>query len=97
MALWPVGPQRLLSLHNRVPLGSYPYNISKFKYYKDVGYKTFTKLLNGIVLPVFDYGSSVWGTACVKTPDLILNKAVDIICVCTSIVLMLYCMGILVG
>ena len=35
--------------------------ISKFKCYKDVGYKTFTKLLNGIVLPVLDYGSGVWG------------------------------------
>ena len=68
--------------------------ISKFKCYKDVGYKIFTNLLNGIVLPVLDYGSGVWGATCVKTPDLILNKAAYM---CTVIVLMLYCMGILVG
>ena len=49
--------------------------ISKFKCYKDVGYKTFTNLLNGIVLPVLDYGSGVWGATCVKIRDLILNKA----------------------
>ena len=49
--------------------------ISKFKCYKDDVYKTFTKLLNGIVLPALDYGSAVWGATCIKTPDLILNKA----------------------
>ena len=37
--------------------------------------QTFTKFLNGIVLPVLDYGSGVWAATCVKTPDLNLNKA----------------------
>ena len=49
--------------------------ISKFKEYKDLGYKTFTKLFDACVAPVLDYGSGIWGKAKVKHAELVQNKA----------------------
>ena len=34
----------------------------KFKLMKDVGFKTYSKLYETGVIPVLNYGSSIWGT-----------------------------------
>ena len=41
--------------------------ISKFKSFKNVGYKTFEVMYNSGVKPVLEYGSGVWGH--VKSDD----------------------------
>ena len=35
--------------------------ITQFKQFKNIGYKTFTKLHNSGVSSILDYGASVWG------------------------------------
>ncbi len=35
--------------------------ISKFKCLKNVGFNTFSKMYQAIVVPIVDYSSSVWG------------------------------------
>ena len=35
--------------------------ITKFKQFKNIGYKTFTKLYHSGVSSILDYGASVWG------------------------------------
>ena len=50
--------------------------IARFKKFKDVGYKTFTKLYNSCVVPVIDYGSAVWGGRNFKHCDQIHCRAI---------------------
>ena len=49
--------------------------ISKFKMFKDLGYKTFTTMYESGVVPILDYGSAIWGYSKNSHSDLIQNKA----------------------
>ena len=49
--------------------------ISKFKYMRDVGYKTYTKLYESAVVPVVDYFSAIWGSVKSSEPEKIHNTA----------------------
>ena len=50
--------------------------ISKFKYFKDIGYHTFTKLYQTGVKPIFEYGSAIWGFNKDKYSQQIQNRAI---------------------
>ena len=49
--------------------------INKFKSLKNVGYNTFTKLYKCGVMPIMQYGSSVWGFKKAPEMDCIQNRA----------------------
>ena len=49
--------------------------ITKCKSYRDFRFKTFSKLFESGVIPILDYGSVIWGSFSLKTPDIVLNKA----------------------
>lgn len=51
--------------------------ISKFKEFKESGFKTFSKLYDACVVPVCDYGSGVWGYKDTNNhAELVQNKAI---------------------
>lgn len=50
--------------------------ISKFKQYKEIGYKTYSKLYNACVVPVTDYASAVWGYSKNSHSEQVQNKAI---------------------
>ena len=49
--------------------------ISRFKEFRDLGFKAFMTLLNSGVQPILTYGSSVWGMKSYKDIDKIYNRA----------------------
>ena len=49
--------------------------ISKFKTFKNVGYRTFTKLYYSGVSPILEYSAGVWGYVKAKEIDHIQNRA----------------------
>ena len=50
--------------------------ISKFKTFKDLGYKTYTSMYLSGVVPILDYGSSIWSyNAKNNHSNMIQNKA----------------------
>ena len=49
--------------------------ISKRKFVKDLGFKTYTQLFNSGVVPILEYGSGVWGGNPAKPCQVIQNKA----------------------
>jgi hypothetical protein len=51
--------------------------IGKFKNYRDVGFKTFTKLYNASVIPIVDYMSSIWGFGEYNQCDKIQYRALQ--------------------
>lgn len=50
--------------------------ISKMQNYKDVGFKTYSKMYYSCVVPVTDYCSSIWGFKCYNKIDMTQNKAI---------------------
>jgi hypothetical protein len=50
--------------------------ISKVHNYKDVGFKTFTKMYYSCVVPVTDYCSSIWGFKYYNKIDMTQNRAI---------------------
>ena len=50
--------------------------ISKIQNYKEVGFKTFSKLYYSCVVPVVDYCSSIWGFKNFDKIDMIQNRAI---------------------
>ena len=50
--------------------------ITKFKQFKNIGYKTFTKLYNSGVSSILDYGASVWGYGNHKYGQQVHNRAI---------------------
>ena len=50
--------------------------ISKFKYMKDVGFMSYSKMYESGVIPVVDYGSAIWGSAKHKQSELIQNRTI---------------------
>ena len=50
--------------------------ITKFKQFKNIGYKTFTKLYNSGVSSILDYGASVWGYSNHKYGQQVQNRAI---------------------
>ena len=49
--------------------------ISKFKYMKDMGFKTFTTLYDSCVNPIINYASEIWGYKDQQSIDNLQNRA----------------------
>ena len=50
--------------------------ISKIHSFKDVDFKTYTKLYNSCVVPVTDYRSAVWNFRHFNKGDMVQNRAI---------------------
>ena len=50
--------------------------ITKFEQFKNIGYKTFTKLYKSGVSSILDYGASVWGYGNHKYGQQVQNRAI---------------------
>ena len=49
--------------------------INKFKYLKNCGYVTYTKLFESTVEPVLNYGSEIWGFGHFPKCDIVVHRA----------------------
>ena len=49
--------------------------INKFRYLGNMGFNTYTKLVNSSVCPIIDYCSAIWGTKRFKAADKVTQRA----------------------
>ena len=49
--------------------------ISKFRSFRNIGFSTFSKLFDAMVVPVMDYGSAIWGFKDFPQCNRIQNRA----------------------
>ena len=49
--------------------------INKYKSLNDLGYETYTKLYESLVVPIIDYGSSIWSFKSYDNLDRVKNRA----------------------
>ena len=50
--------------------------ISKFKYFRNIGHSTFTKLFDTSVIPIIEYGAEVWGYKKYTSCEKVQNRAI---------------------
>ncbi len=50
--------------------------INKYKYLKEMNYKTYTKLYENLVCPVMDYASAIWGTKSFDCMESVHRRAI---------------------
>ncbi len=63
--------------------------INKYKKINCFGYYTYTKLFHGVVGPILDYASEVWGYKTFTQIDAVQNKAIRIFWGCINVYLLL--------